>query len=145
MSSTFASLSAGLAQGFPNPVKQQLMEQTIAVLLRYVNQATPERSGALKRGNQSEVIMSGNYGRVYNQVPHAIYVHQGTKAHVIRPKGGGVLAFMVGGKMVFTKRVNHPGTKANPFYERALQQSEAARSGILQQAGDAVATRVVTR
>lgn len=34
-----------------------------------------------------------------------------TPAHVILPKKGGVLSFMMGGKRMFAKSVNHPGSK----------------------------------
>lgn len=34
-----------------------------------------------------------------------------TKAHIIEPRKKDALAFMLGGKMVFAKRVNHPGSK----------------------------------
>jgi phage gpG-like protein len=33
-----------------------------------------------------------------------------TKAHIIEPKKAAVLAYMMGGKMRFAKRVNHPGS-----------------------------------
>lgn len=41
----------------------------------------------------------------------AIHEYGGkTRAHEILPKKGNVLAFMIGGRMVFAKRVNHPGS-----------------------------------
>lgn len=50
-------------------------------------------------------------------------VELGTEPHLIPPKEGGVLAFVAGGHKVITpKPVHHPGTKKNPFVERAMQQ-----------------------
>jgi hypothetical protein len=50
--------------------------------------------------------------------PYAVFVHEGTKPHIIAPKDGGTLAFLwpaMGPGMFFFKSVNHPGTKANKF------------------------------
>lgn len=50
-------------------------------------------------------------------------VESGTPPHAIDPKTeGGVLVFPKGGTVVFTRHVEHPGTKKNPFVERAFQQ-----------------------
>jgi hypothetical protein len=38
---------------------------------------------------------------------------------------GGVLAFMIAGKMVFTPVVHHPGTKPNPFMQNALEEARS--------------------
>lgn len=49
-------------------------------------------------------------------VPYALLHHEGTEPHVILPKKpGGVLVFTVNGTKVFTTKVNHPGTKPNPY------------------------------
>jgi hypothetical protein len=61
--------------------------------------------------------------------PYAAYVIKGTAPHEIRPVNASVLAFEVGGKLVFTPIVRHPGTKANPFLEKA---AENARSKVAQ-------------
>jgi len=122
--------------------KKPLMDATIRILLRYADRNTPEKSGVLRRGNQSDVVASGDYGRVFNQVPYAGFVHNGTPPHVIVPKRpGGVLVFQIGGKTIFTKRVNHPGTNANPFYDRAVQQSDDERMALLQRTGDTIVAR----
>jgi hypothetical protein len=36
-------------------------------------------------------------------------------------EGNPLLVFQIGGATVFTRRVNHPGTKGNPFLVRAAQ------------------------
>lgn len=54
-------------------------------------------------------------GRVYSDgsVPYAAIHEFGgtTSPHVILPKTASVLAFQMGGKTVFAKSVNHPGSK----------------------------------
>ena len=48
-----------------------------------------------------------------------IYLHQGTKRHLIRPKQKLALRWTAGGQFVFAKRVRHPGTKKDPFIFKA--------------------------
>lgn len=55
-------------------------------------------------------------------VDYARYVNDGTRPHVIRPKNAKVLRFVVGGQVVFARVVHHPGTRANPFLDRALRE-----------------------
>lgn len=50
--------------------------------------------------------------------PHALVHHEGSRPHV--PRRATVLRFEVGGRVVFTKHVNHPGTKGNPYLRNAL-------------------------
>lgn len=57
--------------------------------------------------------------------PYAMYVVKGTAPHEIRPVNASVLAFMVGGRMVFTPLVRHPGTKPNPFMQRAVEDARS--------------------
>lgn len=56
----------------------------------------------------------------FSGVPYGIFHHEGTVPHVIVPKRATVLAFQSGGRMVFAKRVQHPGTRANRFLINAL-------------------------
>jgi len=57
---------------------------------------------------------------------YAQYVTSGTRPHVILPKGGKrgkkALRFVIAGKTVFARRVNHPGTEANPYLTRHLAE-----------------------
>lgn len=42
--------------------------------------------------------------------------HDGTRPHIIRPKRvGGALRFSSGGRIVYARRVMHPGTKPNHY------------------------------
>jgi hypothetical protein len=54
--------------------------------------------------------------------PIALIHHEGTQPHVILPRTAKALAFWPRGAngVVFAKRVNHPGTKANRFLVDSL-------------------------
>ncbi len=56
---------------------------------------------------------------------YAKFVVEGTSPHEISPVNGGVLAFQVAGKMVFTSLVHHPGTKPNKWMDEAAAETEA--------------------
>lgn len=64
-------------------------------------------------------------GRVIAVPKHAIYVHEGTRRHTIRPKRAPRLVFFWArkGRVVSLKKVEHPGTPANPFLVRALRKT----------------------
>ena len=59
---------------------------------------------------------------ITSDTPYSSFVHEGTRPHIIRPVRKQVLKFQVGGRTVFTKEVNHPGTKARPFLRKALKK-----------------------
>jgi hypothetical protein len=46
----------------------------------------------------------------------ANYQEYGTRPHVIRPRRAKALRFVVGGRVVFAAKVNHPGNKARPRF-----------------------------
>ena len=58
-------------------------------------------------------------------IDYAVYVYYGTKPHVIKPRKKKALKTPYG---IFTS-VNHPGTKANPYLDDALD--DIVRSGRL--------------
>lgn len=67
------------------------------------------------RGPHRDVI-AGRRG-ITNYLGDHMY---GTPRHVIRPRRKRALRFTSGGAVIFARRVNHPGTRANPFLTRAL-------------------------
>jgi hypothetical protein len=50
--------------------------------------------------------------------------------------------FKVGGRKVFAKRVNHPGTKANPFVERTVDGVESPINKIFSEAMDNIINKL---
>lgn len=64
----------------------------------------------------------GLQGVVTCDHPAVLFVLKGTRPHLIRPRRAKALRFDAGGATVFAKLVRHPGTNANNFMQRALQQ-----------------------
>lgn len=52
--------------------------------------------------------------------PHALMHHEGTKPHVILPREAPVLRFSSGSRIVYTRHVNHPGTRPNRYLSDQL-------------------------
>lgn len=80
-----------------------------------------EKSIHPQRGNWGTELE----GRVIALSGHAGYVHNGTAPHVIvAKKPGGSLRFFwhKKAKMVITRAVKHPGTRANEFLLKGLKQ-----------------------
>lgn len=79
-------------------------------------------------------------GRVSSDAPYSGFVEFGTRPHVIEVKNKRVLAARTGGTVsggqyaIFGRRVNHPGTKANPFFKRGVESQEKAINLVLAQA-----------
>lgn len=100
---------------------QQADTTTRDVLIQASNQIkaemevrAPVRTGKMRDSIQIKVMSDRVI--IGPNVEYAGYVEFGTEPHVIKPKtAGGVLAFRVGGKLVFARKVNHPGTQAQPF------------------------------
>ena len=79
----------------------------------------PVKSGRLLGSIQKQA--EGLSGSVGPTVPYAVYVEYGTLPHEIRPMFASVLRFDVGGKIVFTTLVHHPGTRPQPFVRETVE------------------------
>lgn len=69
-----------------------------------------ERRGIVTRVTDNKGVLA-----LSDAVPYAVFVHQGTKAHIIEPRVKLALRWTNGSHFVFAKRVMHPGTRADPF------------------------------
>jgi len=90
----------------------------------------PVDTGRLRASIRIESRRTFTFRTVYtvgSDVEYAQAVHDGTRPHVIRPVRAKALRFKVGGRVVYAKLVNHPGTKGRPFLDRALREVAAAR------------------
>lgn len=88
--------------------------------------AKHNKTGALFRSVQKKRIAGGwQVDHDLRVAPQALWVHWGTKPHVIRPKNKKVLRWASGGKFFFAKKVNHPGYKDDPWMARAAAQAPA--------------------
>lgn len=93
-------------------------------LLRVEAEAVRRAPGSMGATVRAEIRSAGRdfEGVIKVSHPAAIYVLNGTRPHRISPRRpGGVLRFTVGGRVVYAKYVNHPGTKAQPFLQEALR------------------------
>ncbi len=75
------------------------------------------RSGHLRQS--TDWRPEGEMGAVvFVQAPHAVYVEEGTKPHIIRPHRRKALKIPnpSGGGYLIRAKVRHPGTSAQPFF-----------------------------
>lgn len=100
-------------------------------LLDAARQEAPVKTGLLRSKLRVEPFRmtgpnkgEGGVGVSKEDVPYAGYVRWGTRPHVIRARNAKYLRFYWPrvGRVVFFKKVNHPGTKPNYFLERALNR-----------------------
>lgn len=95
---------------------------------RVLNRAkvlAPVDTGRLRSSGRMDIRMTsvGPSGSVTFPVSYAKYVHEGTRAHIIRASRKKALRFVGrGGAVVIRRQVRHPGTRARPFLEQALQE-----------------------
>lgn len=93
--------------------------------------------GSLRQSIRTNRLNQGSY-QVIVGAKYAAAVDQGTRPHVILPRRKRALAFMKDGKYIVTKRVNHPGTKAQPFFTNAVRDAEPFANRQMQLAADDV-------
>lgn len=86
-------------------------------LVKLMSRRAPVDTGVLKNSIRHEVDEEGNIN-IY-MTDYARHVEYGTKPHVIRIKNKKALS---DGKTIFGTKVNHPGTRAQPFIRPSLHQ-----------------------
>ncbi len=93
----------------------------------------PEKTGAFKRTIGAYTFVEGQAigFRIRMAQPLGSFILEGTHAHIISARNAMALRFEVGGRIVFAKSVQHPGTKPNRFTSRAYRQwLPEARTGL---------------
>ena len=98
-----------------NAIKKSIYE-----IERGSKQRTPIDTGRLRSSYQTE--FRPLYGSLSPTVNYAIFVHEGTKPHIIRAVNKKVLADKKRG-IIFGPVVHHPGTKAQPFLKEGVEAS----------------------
>ena len=106
------------------------MERSVSKIHNYAatHHRFISRTGTLERAVQSEVTDGGFRGVVSLNEGVAGYgpcVHEGSRAHVIRPRNKRVLRWPGKGGFVFSKISHHPGYKGDPFLYDALDDNSA--------------------
>lgn len=96
-------------------------------LAKLAREEAPKRTGAYARSIKHQTYQRGDVTgfTVSSARPLGKYIQEGTRAHTIRARRGRVLRFYWakgprGAGVYFFRHVNHPGTKPNKFYQRAI-------------------------
>jgi hypothetical protein len=105
--------------------------------------ATPKRTGKLARssffmlrgGTAVQELAVMQPAMTEGGVFYGEFVREGTQPHVIRPVTAKALHFQIEGVDVFATRVNHPGTKANPYHKRVLSRLMPSIQAIVNKMG----------
>jgi len=112
-----------VAQKLSGPLRQKLVEKLADIAYASAFFGAPWRTGKLAGSIVKEV--SEGEASIQALAPYAVYVVNGTAPHEIRPVNARVLAFEAGGKLVFTSLVQHPGTRPNPFMQKAAEDARS--------------------
>lgn len=92
------------------------------------------KSGAIERSIFKRSINGGwEIGHDMQVAPHARFVHDGTRPHVIEPNKRKALRWPVPGKFAFAKRVNHPGYAGDAWLDRAAAKAPVIFNQLVQQ------------
>lgn len=98
----------------------------VAYNLRQRAKRTATRARQLAPGSMKRKITTSTatgHVRVECSHPATMYVINGTRRHIIRPRHKQALKFKIGARTVFAKVVHHPGTKPNNFLLKALREA----------------------
>lgn len=78
-----------------------------------------------------KVLPDGTSGVVQATARHAHLVHDGTAPHDTQARRKQALRYVSGGIWKFRKSAPHPGARANPFLDRARDESVADAERVL--------------
>lgn len=95
---------------------------TVRLAKRYVGKKTRALQKSIEK-SKMYITPSGLLINVGSGLDYALVHHNGARRHLIRPNRAKQLRFKVGGKIVTTTLVNHPGHKANRYLTRALREA----------------------
>jgi HK97 gp10 family phage protein len=112
-----------LAQKISGPLREKLIERLTDIALAEAFWGAPHKTGYLASTVYKQV--SNGEGVIGVAASYAKFVVEGTAPHEIRAANGGLLSFLVAGKHIFTPIVHHPGTKPNPFLQKATEKARS--------------------
>lgn len=135
----------GNLDSFSQNVQVELKE-ALDISLRDVQEYAREHHRFITRTGEAEKSIEtvASYGTYFKGVVGTtreitVYLHTGTDRHIIVPRLKQSLRFVKGNKFKFARRVNHPGTKEDPFIYNALKHN---RSDIISRFENAIANAV---
>lgn len=108
-------------------------EEAVAISVRDVQEYArmhhdwTTRTGKAERSIEAEVRRKGSVvtGTVYTALDYGVYLHEGTKAHLIEPRRKKALRWTQGNQFRFARRVRHPGYAGDPYIYNALDAEES--------------------
>ena len=116
---------AHLGHSWSGPVGRDLSRRLRTLEFR-ARMTAGVKTGRLRRSMETtdrKITRAGLEARVGSPVKYAKLHHEGTRPHIIRPRNAKALRFVVGGRVVFASRVQHPGTRPNPYLTRWLLEA----------------------
>jgi len=93
-------------------------------------QKAPKKTGFLARTHQLK--LSPFQAEIYPTAKYALFVHEGTKPHIISVKSAKVLTDGKGN--FFGRSVFHPGQKAQPWIKWTIDDTEREIQGFFEKA-----------
>lgn len=120
-------------------VMNPVLHTAINILAKYTTKGiVPWKTGRL---TQSFIASYGDLMAMWRPtVKYAMYVHEGTGPHVIMPVNK--KALMWPGASHPVRKVNHPGSRANPFMPRILQNSKSDIDALMQKGLDKLTAEI---
>ena len=116
---------------FTREAMPRIVQMATRAIYDEMKQQVPVKTGRLRasilqfsEGDNGVVSTSSGYGK---------FVDEDTRAHEIRARYVRFLRFEIGGRVIFRKKVNHPGTTGYHFTQKSV---EAAKPQILANIND---------
>lgn len=123
---TEARVSLGKVASDIPILAKTIVKKAVTHAKERAEELTPVRSGLMRQSwyvtEQDELNSS-----LSNRAPYFLYFIEGTSPHEIRPQFASALRFQVGTDVVFTKLVNHPGTKPSVICLSKLRRALSRR------------------
>ncbi|MEM0382405.1 MAG: HK97 gp10 family phage protein [Nitrososphaerota archaeon] len=82
----------------------------------------PVKTGRLKSSIQTRCEGSIRYV-VEATAPYAGYVEYGSTSHLIEPTKSRALRFSIDGRVIYARRVRHPGSAPRPYWRPAYRET----------------------
>jgi hypothetical protein len=99
---------------------RHLGEDVVVLAMTKVGKRTGRLLKSIRMRKDSNIV--GGYAvLVGSDVNYAWVHHSGSRPHVIRAKGNGMLRFRGRNGVVFARSVNHPGTRPNQYLVDSLR------------------------
>lgn len=115
-----------IAAGYASPH----VAETTRLIMNAARIEAPVRTGNLRAliGMRMRVTRTRVRGEVYSAAKYSHFVHDATRAHLIRARRRAALRFeSPPGTVVFRRVVMHPGTRGVPFLRRPMARIGTAR------------------